>query len=401
LIIKINSVIITTDIHKPKTKDADMAKLASGEWRVASGEWRVASGEWQKMPQIQSLVKHNMPHFTKNLSSCHPAFIAGSCAKTSPLSYPRRRVSCAKSTDLICSQDPRLRGDDKKVWAGMTTPRKAGFTLIELSIVLVIIGLLVGGILVGRDLIKAAEIRAQISQIEKYNTAVRTFQLKYSALPGDIAEPNASAFGFVTRGSYAGQGDSNGMLEGHWGGSSWGTIEGSGENPMFWVDLSTANLISGNYNIARPSTSSGITITKTTTPSILDYFPPSKINTNSYVYTWSNSGKNYFGLSGVTEINGYSNGGAMAVASTIQVFTSSNIDSKIDDGLPQTGSIIAMYPSSGGNIFDMSGATGTAATPASATTCFDNGNVGGAVQKYSVGTNGGNGLNCALSFQFQ
>lgn len=40
--------------------------------------------------------------------------------------------------------------------------RKAGFTLVELAIVLVIIGLIIGGVLVGRDLIKAAELRASL-----------------------------------------------------------------------------------------------------------------------------------------------------------------------------------------------------------------------------------------------
>ena len=43
--------------------------------------------------------------------------------------------------------------------------KKQGFTLIELSIVLVIIGLIVGGVLVGQDLIKGAEIRATVAQI--------------------------------------------------------------------------------------------------------------------------------------------------------------------------------------------------------------------------------------------
>jgi prepilin-type N-terminal cleavage/methylation domain-containing protein len=54
-----------------------------------------------------------------------------------------------------------------------------GFTLIELSIVLVIIALIVGGVLVGKDLISAAYVRAQITQIERFNTAVNTFYGKY------------------------------------------------------------------------------------------------------------------------------------------------------------------------------------------------------------------------------
>src|SRR3984885_3925644 len=76
---------------------------------------------------------------------------------------------------------------------------QACFTLIELSIVLVIIGLIVGGVLVGQDLIKAAEIRATVSQIEKYNTAANTFQTKYNALPGDVPAAQAASFGMVAR----------------------------------------------------------------------------------------------------------------------------------------------------------------------------------------------------------
>jgi prepilin-type N-terminal cleavage/methylation domain-containing protein len=52
---------------------------------------------------------------------------------------------------------------------------KSGFTPIEMSIVLVIIGLITGGILAGQDLIKAAGIRATISQLENFNTATYTF----------------------------------------------------------------------------------------------------------------------------------------------------------------------------------------------------------------------------------
>lgn len=63
--------------------------------------------------------------------------------------------------------------------------QESGFTLIELSIALVIIGLIVGGVLVGRDLIKAAQIRSQISQLQQVNASVNTFRLKYNCLPGD------------------------------------------------------------------------------------------------------------------------------------------------------------------------------------------------------------------------
>jgi len=159
----------------------------------------------------------------------------------------------------------------------------AGFTLIELSIVLVIIGLIVGGILVGQDLIRAAGVRAQITQIEKYHTAVNTFYGKYGYLPGDIPDPAASSFGFLARGTLPGQGDGNGIIEGTNGltGPNFGTYQQTGETPMFWRDLSTANLIDGNFATAGPATQlypSGISGT------ILGlYLPTARLGQGNYV----------------------------------------------------------------------------------------------------------------------
>ena len=96
----------------------------------------------------------------------------------------------------------------------MYTKAQHGFALIELSIILVIVGLIVGSILAGQDLVRAAAVRATISQIERYNTAVNTFRGKYNYLPGDIKDPDASGFGFAARGQYAGEGDGNGLIEG-------------------------------------------------------------------------------------------------------------------------------------------------------------------------------------------
>lgn len=94
-----------------------------------------------------------------------------------------------------------------------------GFTLIELALVLVIIGLVVGGVLVGRDLIEAGKIRAQINQIADIETQMNTFRLKYDCLPGDC--PNATdALGNTYGSNTIVNGDGNGIIQSKYGGGT-------------------------------------------------------------------------------------------------------------------------------------------------------------------------------------
>lgn len=65
-----------------------------------------------------------------------------------------------------------------------------GFTLVELAIALMVIGLLIGGVLKGQELIENARITAAIRQIQAYDTAALIFRSTYGALPGDIKKPN-------------------------------------------------------------------------------------------------------------------------------------------------------------------------------------------------------------------
>lgn len=66
----------------------------------------------------------------------------------------------------------------------------SGFTLVEISIVLVIVGLIIGGVLTGRNLIKAAEIRGIISEMHSLKSATYIFKGKYRYYPGDIPNPD-------------------------------------------------------------------------------------------------------------------------------------------------------------------------------------------------------------------
>src|SRR5271169_6778446 len=68
---------------------------------------------------------------------------------------------------------------------------QAGFTLVELAIVMIIIGLLIAGVLKGQALIGNAKVTAQVAQIKSIDAATSTFKDMYAALPGDITNPTA------------------------------------------------------------------------------------------------------------------------------------------------------------------------------------------------------------------
>jgi prepilin-type N-terminal cleavage/methylation domain-containing protein len=303
----------------------------------------------------------------------------------------------ARECERIAS-DASLVNDILKKWG------TRGFTLIELSMVLVIIGLIVGGVLVGQDLIRAAQVRAQISQIEKFNQAVNTFYGKYGALPGDLNQQVATTFGFTPRGPWGGQGDGNGLLQGNGNcnGCNYGFVAMSGEILAFWVDLTTANglnvnLIDGSFNTGSPWNAQWVTAT--TVPL---FFPAAKIGGGNFVYVYSTgvvantTGVNYYGVAAVTGVsNAGGCGGCIDSMPGLTVRQAYDIDKKIDDGLPLTGSVIAAYASGnacgGGGVCNPS----NAATPSSST-CYDttSGN-------YSITVSNGSNVNCALSFKMQ
>ena len=214
-----------------------------------------------------------------------------------------------------------------------TVHRKSeqGFTLVELSIVLVIIGLIVGGVLVGQDLIKAAEIRATVGQIEKYNAAINTFRTRYGGLPGDLSNASATNFGMLTgRTANAGQGDANGLLE---GGAAAAT-DVAWETALFWRDLGFANLVDGAF-------AGGVAaVTTSATAPVGSFVPPAKVGRGNYITVFSSNGLNFYEVAYMSAIAA----GVPTMASAGMTPTETmNMDNKIDDGLPNTGIVLAQW----------------------------------------------------------
>ncbi len=135
--------------------------------------------------------------------------------------------------------------------------RQKGFTLIELSIILAIIGLIVGGIMIGRDIIRVSQLRAVATEAGRYTQVVTDFRDKYLALPGDFAGAEAlwgSDSNCPTSSSYTTtphtatcNGDGNGRIGDYnattysWGGQAYEVMRA-------WQQLADAGLIDGQYS---------------------------------------------------------------------------------------------------------------------------------------------------------
>ena len=276
---------------------------------------------------------------------------------------------------------------------------RAGFTLIELSIVLVIIGLIVGGILTGQDLIKAAEQRATLAQIEKYNTAVNTFRNKFTGVPGDLSTLAVSNFGMpaiTTNAGATGYGDGNGLIEG----SASGSAAFIGEPPLFWQQLSMAGLIDGSFggttlaSAAGDISTAGAITAATTVTAVNAYMPPAKLGRSNSITVASTSGMNYFIIAGITNIAAsgiYSSG-----ANNLTPLESYNMDKKVDDGYPVTGSVAALDNATNQIATAATSAGNKIGTVSALATCVNTSTPVG----YSVSGAGGNSPGCSLRFRF-
>ena len=209
--------------------------------------------------------------------------------------------------------------------------RQHAFSLVELSIVLVILGLLAGGILAGQSLIRASEMRAVAIEYNRYVTATHAFHDKYFGLPGDITNA-VSIWGLSTScGGSSATGTCNGDGSGDF------TVS-STEQYHYWRQLALAGLIEGNYTGTAGAGGSNDNVIGTNCP-------PSKLPSAG----WSVETRGSYAGGATRYAVNYGNdltfgsqqvGSVASNPTVLKPEEAWNIDTKLDDGMPGTGKVI-------------------------------------------------------------
>lgn len=227
----------------------------------------------------------------------------------------------------------------------MTNRSHNAFSLVELSIVLVILGLLVGGVLAGQSLIRASELRSVSTDYAKYITAMQAFRDKYFTIPGDmnnaqsfwgVAHATAATCGTTTTSdARTCNGNGNGLIDLYDG--SYAT---SNEYFRFWQHLANAGLIEGQYSGIEGSSGNaghgvgGLNVPRSKMPNAIWYVRDvgtrsghSELFDGVYANSFMFGGQSSIGQPGILGTH------------ALKPEEAWNIDQKNDDGMPATGRI--------------------------------------------------------------
>ncbi len=208
--------------------------------------------------------------------------------------------------------------------------RRHAFTLLEMSIVIVIIGLLLGGLVGGRNYIKNAELTSIITESKFYISMFSQFQQQYGYVPGDM--PDA-----ISQIGATNNGDGNGQIL-----SSDDTVASTARPEIFYAfeHLNKAKLIDGSYTGATSSYGSLAALAGTNIPRIS--FPDSALMFDHPTALDGNVSSDLLYFDGfyghvlrVAKISPTSTG--LPDTPMLTAKQTLSLDSKFDDGRPSTG----------------------------------------------------------------
>ncbi len=210
--------------------------------------------------------------------------------------------------------------------------REGGFTLVELAIVMIIIGLLIGGILKGQELIANSQVTATIAQIKGMDAATSTFRDKYATLPGDMRNALTRLPSCAAAGTVCANGAGDGRINVPVDPATAPTI--SQENAQVFIHLAGADLINGIDTSASSTASfgSGLPEARAGGGFWLGYSVDGSVG--DIANATEGRPSHYLVYNGLIGPVGADNG-------PVDASRAAQIDRKLDDGAPETGSVLS------------------------------------------------------------
>ncbi|OIQ89144.1 hypothetical protein GALL_289650 [mine drainage metagenome] len=193
---------------------------------------------------------------------------------------------------------------------------QGGFTLIELAIVLTIVGLLIGGILKGQELIHDTQLKMTMTDVQNFTSAINAFQDKYGAYPGDYSLASTNINANLQNGNGDGIiGGQNAYATNTVGSTAW-------EEEILFQQLSAAGYISG-AQVAPTTNQAGLS------------YPKGRLSSSAYEFVDNTATAGQTSAHLIELIGSVTGQRNMILTPT----DASLLDSKFDDGNPNTGNI--------------------------------------------------------------
>jgi prepilin-type N-terminal cleavage/methylation domain-containing protein len=225
--------------------------------------------------------------------------------------------------------------------------KKSAFSLIELSIVLIIIGLLIAGVTGGASLIKSSQLRSVMGEARGYAVAVNAFYSQFNGLPGD----------FSTSIGNSGCGNNTSSIDYFSTAASTGTCAGAGnitaESANAWVQLRTIGAID-SISLNAPAVATIAPLFGSTSTSTA---PASKIQSAGWVFDYRNYTEGAINTAANQNVVILTSGITGTASTTATPILGTNIstaalpgsdalsiDSKIDDGFANSGKVRGINP---------------------------------------------------------
>lgn len=224
-----------------------------------------------------------------------------------------------------------------------TRQSESGFTLVELAIVMIIIGLLIGGILKGQELINNARVSSTVAQVKAVESGISGFRDKYGGMPGDIAGANTRLPNCLAALCFqAAVGNGDGFVQTGTANDPGAASATTNEAGIAFIQLGAAGFL-GGVNSGTATFGSGTSHPVTPIGGVWNFgYSDGATPVTGFNGAAGNLQAGHYVVASNTA-------GAVAAATTVpfQPVQAAAIDRKVDDGMPNTGIVRALGTNGG------------------------------------------------------